>query len=119
MDLVNRWVAAGGDDDVVWAELDREHDVLTRKYEAFIAGMRELVVAGLKERGRDQDAEKYASLDLPEVEARLVHQEKKRLTADHERGAAVVRHLLEGFAEIDRRFASDPERRSASVSCAR
>lgn len=108
VDLVNRWVAAGGDDDVVWAELDPEHDVLTRKYEAFIAGGRALRAAALKERGRDQDAAKVAGWDLPQAEAWLVHHEKKRITADLERGKTLVRLWREGLAEVDRRFASNP-----------
>ena len=108
VDLVNRWVAAGGDDDVVWAELDREHDVLTRKYEAFIAGGRALRAAALKERGRDQDAAKVAGWDLPQAEAWMVHHEKKRLTADLERGKTLVRLWREGLAEGNRRFPSDP-----------
>jgi hypothetical protein len=108
VDLVNRWVAAGGDDDVVWAELDREHDVLTRKYEAFLTGKRELVVAGLKERGRDQDAEKFAGYDPPKAEAWLVDWEKKRLTADLERGKTLARLWREGLEESNRRFPSGP-----------
>ena len=108
VDLVNRWVAAVGDDDVVWAELDREHDVLTRKYEAFLTGKRELVVAGLKERGRDQDAEKFAGYDPPKAEAWLVNWEKKRLTADLERGKTLARLWREGLEESNRRFPSDP-----------
>jgi hypothetical protein len=107
-DLVNRWVAAGGDDDLVWAELDREHNALTQKYEAFIVGKRELVVAALKARGRDQDAAKLAGWDLPRVEAWLVHLENKRITARHEHSAAVVRRWREDLAEVNRRFASDP-----------
>ena len=109
LDLVNRWVAAGGDDDVVWAELDREHDVLTRKYEAFLTGKHALVVAALKERGRDQDAVKLAGYELPKAEAWLVDWEKKRITADHERGEAAVRLWREGLAEIGRRSASNPD----------
>jgi hypothetical protein len=108
VDLVNRWVAAGGDDDVVWAELDREHDVLTRKYEAFLAGKRALMVAALKERGRDEDAAKLAGWDLPKAEAWMVQHEKKLITADHERGKALVRLWWQGLAESNRRFPSDP-----------
>jgi uncharacterized protein DUF4259 len=108
VDLVNRRVAAGGVDDVVWAEVDREHDALTRKYEAFIAGKRALVVAALKDQGRDQDAAKLAGWDPPKAEAWLVHQEKKRITAKHERSAAIARRWREDLAEIDRQFASGP-----------
>jgi hypothetical protein len=108
VDLVNRWVAAGGVDDVVWAEVDREHDALTRKYEAFIAGKRALAVAALKDQGRDQDAAKLAGWDPPKAEAWLVHQENKRITATHERSAAIARRWREDLAEIDRQFASGP-----------
>jgi hypothetical protein len=101
--LVDGWLAADGDDDVVWAELDREYDELTRKYETFIPGARALVVAALRERGREQDAAALASWDLPRTEAWLVRSEKKHITAEHDRLDAGVQRWRERVAETNAR----------------
>jgi hypothetical protein len=106
VDLVNRWLAADGDDEVIWAELDREHDALTRRFEEFMLSKRAVIVSELEKRGRPEDASKLAGWDLPRIEAWLVAGEKKRITAEKDRSHERVKRYLEGMAAVNTRHAN-------------
>ena len=112
VDLVHRWLAAEGDDEVIWAELDREHEVLARRFEEFVLGLRPVLVAELEKQGRPVDAATLAGWDLPRLEAWLADGEKKRITAKHDRLHQAAKRFREGVAEINARYASAPPDRT-------
>jgi hypothetical protein len=89
--LIDAWIAAGGDDTVIWSELDREHDVLARMLDDCVHQIRSSLISQLQEQGHTEDAAKAGSWDQPELEARLAAREQKRIDAEHERGLEMVR----------------------------
>jgi Domain of unknown function (DUF4259) len=101
VDLVGRWLASDGDDEVFWADPCCAYDALTRRFEAFMLAKRAVVVAALEERGRPEDAATLAGWDLTKVEAWLVAAEKKRITAKHDRLDAMVKRFQHCVAETN------------------
>jgi hypothetical protein len=114
--LVGQWVAADGNDEVIWAELDRELDQLTRQFENCLHRTRSALITRLEEQGRTQDAAALGAWDLPKLEARLVASQRQRIAAEHDRMAARGRRYREGLAEISARYAADPDDRDSGAS---
>jgi hypothetical protein len=111
VDLVNRWLAADGDDEVIWAVLDREYGELARKFEALVLVRRARLLPRLEEQGRTEDASRLASWDLPKLAAWLAAGEKKRIAEEHDRRTERSKRYRRRIAEIDARHAGrqDPE----------
>jgi hypothetical protein len=97
--LVDQWAAAGGNDEVIWAELDREYDQLTQLFADCVRRIRSTVIEHLEEQGRHQEAAALGERDLPAVAARLVARERRRIAAEHDRGIELVRRWRQGIDE--------------------
>jgi hypothetical protein len=114
--LVSQWVAAGGNDEVIWAELDREHDLLIRLFEDCLHRTRSAMIARLEEQGRTRDAAALGAWDLPRLEAGLVASERRRIAAEHDRMAERVTRFRQRIAEINARYAAGPDDRDSGAS---
>jgi len=114
--LVGQWVAAGGNDEVIWGELDREHDLLTRLFGDCLHRTRSAMITRLEEQGRTQDAAALGAWDLPRLEAGLVASERRRIAAEHDRMAARVARFRQGIAEVNARYAAGPDDRDSGAS---
>jgi hypothetical protein len=93
--LVDEWAAADGDDEVIWAALDREHDQLTRLFEECVHRIRSVLIQHFEEQGRPEEAVTFGNRDLRAVEAALVKFERQRIAAKHERLSEIHRRSRE------------------------
>jgi hypothetical protein len=111
--LIDAWIAADGDDEVIWAGLDREHDILTQLLDDCVRQFRASLISQAKDRGNTEDAAKIGSWDQHELEGRLGARERKRIEAEHERGTEIVRRYRERIDATRARYAaersSDPD----------
>jgi hypothetical protein len=98
--LASRWADAGGDDDVIWIELEHEHTALTAKFEACVAGKRAASVAALRERGHPEDAARVEDLDPHVLERKLLDMERKNIIAERVRRHGRTRRAIDNMRAV-------------------
>jgi hypothetical protein len=95
--LVNSWVGAGGDDEVVWTALEREYEVLFAKFGACVSAKRAAAIAALRERRRPEEAANVENSDPQVLERKLLILERKNIIAERERRQGKTRRLIENM----------------------
>ena len=107
--LVDQWVADGGNDEVIWAGLDRELGLLTRLFGDCVHRIRSAMITRLEDQGRTEEAVALGAWDLPRLEARLVASERRRIAAERDRGTETARRYRRRMDEINARPAQGPD----------
>lgn len=113
--LVDQWVADGGNDEVIWAGLDRELSLLTRLFEDCVHRVRSAMITRLEQQGHTEEAAALGTWDLPRLEARLVASERRRIAAERDRRIETARRYRRRMDEIDARSAQDPDDREPAA----
>lgn len=106
--LVDQWVADGGNDEVIWAELDRELGLLTGLFEDCIHRIRSIMITRLEEQGRTEDAAALGTWDQPKLEAKLVASQRRRIAAERDRRTEIVRRYRQRIDEINAQYPAEP-----------
>lgn len=95
--LVNQWIDADGDDQVIWAYLEREYEAMYTAFTSCLAARRTGAVAALRTRGRFDEAARIEDLGPEEFERRLLGSERKKIVMERERRlSGTGGRLLEG-----------------------
>ena len=82
--LVNQWIDADGDDEVIWVYLEREYEVLDMAFTSCLAARRTAAVAALQARGRFDEAAQVENLDPGEFARGLLTSERKKIVMERE-----------------------------------
>lgn len=113
--LVDQWVADGGNDEVIWAELDRELGLLTRLFGDCVDRIRSVMITRLEEQGRAGDAAALSRRDLPRLEAWLAASERQRIAAERDRRTKRTRQYRQRMDEVNARHAPGPADRDPAA----